>query len=288
MQLGNGENYMSLQIRLACEPKDLPLTMGTICAHLQNGKAVAQVQETDGSITFRPTRFLDDFPCFDSKPQNEKAGAVQEAFDRYLIRGKENLQQAYRDIASYPSSRTAFYEQFFSLHLFRKDHQKDLQFLPLIYLKLRQATGNFEEVLESMKPRLCQLRKKAWIVRHTAHDDEYPDIYFVSAEGMKVYAHRQWLTQLKVVRDLAPQRSKRPMMVTLPLNSRPSFRILNLFVDILYGARELKIQFSDDLEAIYNLADSLKCEKLRDAAYKYMQIAIRREVRLKELLNSRR
>jgi hypothetical protein len=276
---------MNPSVKLVCEPLDLAVTMGNISSYLQDGSHIAQVEEAKegmpASLKFRRSRFGDKLACFSSKTENEMAEKVQAALEHNLVRGNEHLQQAYRDIATFPSCRTVFYQQFFSLHLFRKNHNQNLQWLPLVYLRIRQTSNNFDPLMESMKPRLSQLRDKARNGPNPAYGDENPNLYFVSAEGEHVHAHTQWLSQSKLIREAAPQPAGNIIPVVFPENSKPKSQILHLFLDIVYGVQELPHQSSADLESLYNLAESLKCEKLRLAAYKNMQIAIRREMDIK-------
>jgi hypothetical protein len=273
---------MSSSVKLSCVPAELSITLGNICAHLQNGKQLAQVQEgkqgEGDSLEFRRFRFRDNLACLFTRGDNEMAAVVQSALEKNLIKGNDHLLQAYQDIATYPSARTTFYEQFFSLHLFRKDHEQNLKWLPLIYLKLRQTTNSFEPIMASMQPCLKQLRNKARTGPNPANGDENPNLYFVSLEGERVYGHSQWLSQSKVIRDAAPQPAGNIAPWEFPQGTKPTSRILHLFLDIVYATAELKDQNSEDLEAIYNLADSLKCKELRDAAFKHMQNALRKEM----------
>jgi hypothetical protein len=220
------------------------------------------------------------------KEPNERAAAIQAVIDRSLIKGEAYLQQAFSDI---DADHIEPYERFFNLHIFRQESEGTLRWLPMIYRKLRQKKNTFEPVLRSMKPGLSRLRTIARNGANQPHSDDFSDVYFVSSEGEKIYAHSKVLLNVDVVKNLVSQKRERGEKSSSLDREGQQFKsdeihlgnrqfksdAIHLFLDLVYGNCDLdELSEAHDLDVMYDIANALEYESLRDAVFRRTKVKL--------------
>jgi|GEM_PF-4954094 len=253
---------MCPRIPLACDPRNVTAKFEEIGNHLKDRSHFASAY--DGDVNTPAFLKIRDLTCSEflkvnvTKSPHERAARIQTMLDRHIIENEEGLQQAFADIER---GKQATYDKFFSLHLFRKLNQDQLNWLPLVYLKLRQEKNDFGPVLPSMKQRLEQLRETARRGADQQNQNKDLDVYFVSDSGEKIYAHSKFLLKSELVKGLSHPDGDHVAITATLYNSTQ----LHLLLDVIYGTKNLQDLETCDLNSLSRLTDALGYTKLHDA-----------------------